>query len=301
MKIDDLALFVEVADQLSFTEAANNLDLPQSTVSRKIKQIEDSLESRLFERTSRQIFLTQQGHQFYKHSKAIVDEFRLAQDNLTDFQSEPSGEINLYMPAFFSELLAKEFFDIFMRTFPRIRINCKALMPNLIEQISDADLFFYLSPPKNSNMIARRLFTCSRRFYASPEYLKVHGFPEHPKDLENFDCLCFDDRLTDPSCWQYVEDGVIHHVEVASTFSSQSLKTTLEMALKGHGICYTPQFLANPFVREEKLICLFNGKYAFEQPYYVIYHSRSHMPKKTRVFLDMLTQYVEQKYNLFEF
>lgn len=301
MKIDDLALFVEVADQLSFTEAANNLDLPQSTVSRKIKQIEDALQSRLFERTSRQIFLTQQGHQFYKHSKAIVDEFNLAQDNLTDFQSEPSGEINLYMPAFFAELLAHEFFDIFMRTFPKIRINCKALMPNLIEQTSDADLFFYLTPPKNSHMIARRLFSCSRRFYATPDYLERAGTPEHPQQLVDFNCLRFDNRITDPSCWQYMEDGLIHCVEVDGTFSSQSVKVTLEMALKGQGICYSPQFLANPYVRDGKLVCLFEGKYSFEQPYYVIYHSRNHMPKKNRVFIDMLTQYVEQKYNLFEF
>lgn len=300
MKIDDLALFVEVADQLSFTEAANNLDLPQSTVSRKIKQIEDALQSRLFERTSRQIFLTQQGHQFYKHSKAIVDEFHLAQDNLTDFQSEPSGEINLYMPAFFSELLAQEFFDIFMRTFPEIRINCKALTPTQIEQTSDADLFFYLTPPKNNSMIARRLFSFSRRFYATQDFLTRFGAPEHPSHLPKFNCLRFDSRITDPSCWQYVEDDLVHCVNVDGSFSSQSIKVTLELALKDHGICYIPQFMANQSVRNGKLVCLFDGKYSFEQPYYVMYHSRNHMPKKTRVFLDMLIQYADQKPDLFE-
>ena len=301
MKIDDLALFVEVADQLSFTDAANNLDLPQSTVSRKIKQIEDALQSRLFERTSRQIFLTQQGHQFYKHSKAIVDEFRLAQDNLTDFQSEPSGVINLYMPGFFSELLAQEFFDIFMRTFPKIRINVKTLAPTQIEQTSDADLFFYLTPPKNSGMVARRLFSFSRRFYSAPEYLANAGAPEHPSQLSEHNCLRFDSCITDQACWYYVDKGEIHCIDVDGSFTSESIKNTVKMALKGHGVCFAPQFLANKYVREGKLVCLFDGKYSYEQPYYVMYHSRNHMPKKTRVFLDMLIQYAEQKHNLFEF
>ncbi|GAL04034.1 transcriptional regulator LysR family [Photobacterium aphoticum] len=172
MKIDDLALFVEVADQLSFTEAANNLDLPQSTVSRKIKQLEDQLQARLFERTSRQIFLTEQGRQFYAHCQSIVQEFQLAQDNLSDFQSAPSGDIHLCMPTFFSEVLSKEFFGIFMRTFPDIRIHIKTLSPTQIEQTCDADLFFYVEMPKNSGMVARRLFTFSRRFYAAPSYLE---------------------------------------------------------------------------------------------------------------------------------
>lgn len=301
MKIDDLALFVEVADQLSFTEAANNLDLPQSTVSRKIKQIEDTLQSRLFERTSRQIFLTQQGHQFYKHSKAIVEEFRHAQDNLTDFQSEPSGEIHLCMPGFFCEVLSKEFFDDFMRTFPKIRIHIKTLSPTQIEQTNDADLFFYIQPPKNSGMVARRLYTFSRRFYASPDYLAAHGIPNHPLDLVHHNCLRFDSRLVDPSCWHYSEGNDVHCVEVDGTFISESIRSTMQLAAKGHGICYTPQSLTNTLVREGKLICLFDGKYSFEQPYYVMYHSRHHMPKRVRVFLDMLTQYVEQKHDLFDF
>ncbi|MGF1686569.1 LysR family transcriptional regulator [Photobacterium japonica] len=301
MKIDDLALFVEVADQLSFTEAANTLDLPQSTVSRKIKQLEDQLQARLFERTSRQIFLTQQGRQFYHHSKAIVEEFHLAQDNLSDFQSAPSGDIHLCMPTFFSEVLSKEFFDIFMRTFPDIRIHIKTLSPTQIEQTSDADLFFYVEMPKNSGMVARRLFTFSRRFYAAPSYLEKHGTPTHPSELVHYNCLRFDTRLADPSCWLYVEGNDVHCVDVDGTFMSESIRSTMQLAVQGHGICYTPQFLTNAMVREGKLVCLFDGKYSFEQPYYVMYHSRHHMPKKIRVFLDMLTQYAEQKYDLFEF
>ncbi|KLV03847.1 LysR family transcriptional regulator [Photobacterium aquae] len=301
MKIDDLALFVEVADQLSFTDAANTLDLPQSTVSRKIKQIEETLQARLFERTSRQIFLTQQGHQFYQHSKAIVDEFRLAQDNLSDFQSAPSGDIHLCMPAFFSEVLSKEFFDIFLRTFPDIRIRIKILSPTQIEQTSDADLFFYLEPPQNSCMVARRLFTFSRRFYAAPSYLDKYGVPSHPSELIHHNCLRFDSRLVDPSCWYYFEGNNIHCVEVEGCFMSESIRSTMQLAAQGHGICYTPQFLTNGMVRDGQLICLFDGKYSFEQPYYVMYHSRHHMPKRVRVFLDMLTQYAEQKYDLFEF
>ncbi|MGF1724388.1 LysR family transcriptional regulator [Photobacterium nomapromontoriensis] len=301
MKIDDLALFVKVADQLSFTEAANNLDLPQSTVSRKIKQIEDALQSRLFERTSRQIFLTQQGHQFYKHCKAIVDEFHLAQENLTDFQSAPSGDLHLCMPTFFSEALSKEFFDDFMRSFPKIRIHIKTLSPTLIEQTSDADLFFYIEPPRNSGMVARRLFTFSRRFYAAPSYLKKYGTPNHPRYLIHHNCLRFDSRLVDASYWHYIENNEVHCVEVDGSFISESIRSTMQLAEKGNGICYTPQFLTNPLVREGKLICLFDGKYSFEQPYYVMYHSRHHMPKKIHVFLDMLTQYVEQKYDLFDF
>ena len=299
MKIEDLALFVHVAGHLSFSDAANELDLPQSSVSRKIRQMEDNLQVRLFERTSREIYLTEQGKQFYNDSKEIVDKFNCATDNLVNYQNEPQGTLTVCLLPFMAEMLSKEFFGFFMKTFPKINLVYTALKPEHLEHSFDVDLMFYIHPPKDQSMIARRIMTGTRRFYASPDYLAKQGTPEHPSELSDHNCLRFDTKVYPVDEWLYLDEGRLEAVSVNGSFTSDSINLTLELATQGQGICWVPQFLANKAVRDGHLVCLFEGKYAFEQPFYVIYRSRRHMPKKMKVFLDMLTQYIEQRYNVF--
>ena len=299
MKIEDLKLFVLVAKHLSFTDAANELDLPQSSVSRKIKQIEDTLQVRLFERTSRKIFLTEQGARFYQHCKDIVEEFECATGSLVEHQKEPEGTLTVCMVPFMAELLSKEFLGFFMKTFPKINLVYKALNPKDLEDCCDADLMLYIHPPKDQTMIARRIMTFSRRFYASPEYLRQHGTPEHPSTLSQHNCLRFDTKVHPVDEWLYHDNHTLQSVTVNGTFTSDSINLTKDFAVQGQGICWLPQFFANQDVRDGNLVCLFDGKYSIEQPYYVIYHSRRYMQRKIQVFLDMLTQYMEQKYNVF--
>ncbi|MDD1783486.1 LysR family transcriptional regulator [Enterovibrio sp. ZSDZ35] len=299
MKIEDLFLFVQVADQLSFTGAANVLDLPQSTVSRKIKQMEDVLEVRLFERTCREIFLTEPGKQFYLHSKKIVEEYENAKSFLTEYSEEPSGDITLHCMPYFTRLLSDDFFPKFMKSFPNIRITTRSFEPSKMEQLQDGDLIFYLFPPRDPNMVARRIFTISRRFYASPEYLLQHGEPKHPSELEKHNCLRFDSRILPADVWQYSDGNELCSVKVSGSFTCDSIKATFDLSVRGVGVCWVPQTMADKMVREKKLVCLFGGKYGMEQPYYVIYHSRNYLPKKTKVFLEMLTKHMEGNKQIF--
>jgi len=295
MKIEDLELFVHVTEHMSFTEAANELDLPQSSVSRKIKQMEDSLQARLFERTSRQIYLTEQGEQFYNHCKEIIEGFNFATESLADYQNEPQGTLTVCMTPLMAEQLTREFFALFMKTFPKVNLVYKALNPEHLEHSFDTDLMFYIYPPKNQNMIARRLTTFSRRFYASPDYLAKHGIPEHPSALSEHNCLKFDNKVLPIDEWFYLEGQTVETIPVTGSFTSDSINLTLELAIQGQGVCWAPQILANKEVREGNLICLFDGKYGFEHPFYVVYHSRRYMPKKMKVFIDMFSQYITKQ------
>lgn len=299
MKIDDLVLFVEVAEQLSFTGAANTYDLPQSTVSRKIKHIEDALGVRLFERTCRDIFLTEPGKYFYQHCKKIVTEFGEAKAFIGDYASTLEGEVTIYCLPSFAKFLARDFLSVFIKKFPHINIVAKSFEPDFIEQTQEGDLIFYLIPAKDPNIEVRRLFTVYRRFYASPDYLREHGIPLHPSDLARHTCLRFDTRIEPVDQWSYVENEEVRSVKVHGGVTSDSIDITCDLALKDLGVCWIPQTMADKHVREGRLVCLFDGKYALEQPYYVMYRSRNHMPQRVKVFLDMLTQYIDQHYNSF--
>jgi len=193
------------------------------------------------------------------------------------------------MPAFIALLLSKDFFDFFMKTFPKINLVFKTLKPGHIESSFDADLMLYISPPKDQSMIARRITTTCRRFYASPDYLAKHGIPEHPSALRDHNCL----KVDPEDEWLYFEGKTLETIPVTGSFTCDFVSLTMKLAIQGQGVCWVPQLMANKEVREGNLVCLFNGKYAFEQPFYVIYHSRRHMPKKIKVFIDMLIQYFE--------
>ena len=292
MKIEDLELFIHVIEHMSFTEAAYELNLPQSSVSRKIKQMEDNLQVRLIERTSRKINLTEQGEQFYNHCKGIIEEFNYATESLADYQNEPQGTLTVCMSPLMAEQLTKEFFSLFINAFPKVNLVYKALNPEHLENSFDADVMFYIYPPKNQNMVARRIATFSRRFYASPDYLAKHGIPEHPSALSEHNCLKFDNKVLPVDEWLFIEGQSVESVPVTGSFTSDSINFTLELAIQGQGVCWAPQALANKEVRKGNLICLFDGKYGFEHPYYVVYHSRKYMPKKVKVFIDMLSQYI---------
>lgn len=300
MKLEDIELFIHVADHMSFTDAANELELTQPSVSRKIKQLEDELKVRLFERTSRKICLTEQGMQFYKHCKVILDELSSAKETLADYQNEPSGTLTICISPWFADLLSKKFFSAFMKAFPKIKLVYKAFRPEDLDHELECDLMFYIHPPKDKGMIARRILTCARRFYASPAYLEKYGHPAHPSELSNHNCLVFDSKIHPTDEYLYLENGHLKSVKIDGSLVSDSVNLTMDLSLQGHGVCWVPQQFADNEVRKGNLVCLFEGKYGTEQSYYVIYNSRRYMPKKIKVFLDMLIQYMEQTYNIFD-
>src|SRR6185369_17611024 len=186
-KLSGIAMFVQVAETRSFTEAGRQLGVSASAVGKAIARMEQRLQVRLFHRSTRSITLTAEGMLFLERCRRILSEVDAAESELSGLAGNPRGRLrvgtpqlgNLMMPAF----------DGFMAQYPEIEldIDMSDRMVDVIEEGFDAVI--RTGEQTDSRLAARRLGACPHVLVASPRYLKRHGTPQVPRDLEQHFCL----------------------------------------------------------------------------------------------------------------
>ncbi len=187
--LKNMHLFVEVAKAKSFRRAADVLGMPNSTVSRRISELERDVGLRLFNRTTRQVDLTDVGHAYFDSCERIINEAQTAHQALIDMHSKPSGVIRMSMPVDFSIVFLCPLLADFAAKYPEIRFELD-IAPASADVVGDeVDVSIRMREPKELNVIAKRLATLHSELYASPAYLKSKGVPRMPQDLLNHKCL----------------------------------------------------------------------------------------------------------------
>ena len=187
--LKNMHLFVEVAKAKSFRRAADVLGMPNSTVSRRISELERDVGLRLFNRTTRQVDLTDVGRGYFDCCERIINEAQTAHQALIDMHAKPSGVIRVSMPVDFSIVFITQLLADFGLLYPDIRFGLD-LNPASADVVGDAvDVSIRMREPTEQNVIAKRLATLQTELYASPAYLKSKGVPRMPQDLLNHTCL----------------------------------------------------------------------------------------------------------------
>ncbi|NDJ57447.1 LysR family transcriptional regulator [Enterobacteriaceae bacterium 4M9] len=187
--LNDMALFVEVVRAKGFRRAAQALDMPGSTLSRRISQLERAIGLRLLHRTTRKIELTEAGQIYFERCQRIVDEARLAHEQLGEMLTQPTGTVRISLPVDFAVTWLAQPLVEFAARYPAIDFSLD-LTPRQISLISDPfDLAVRIGEPEDSQLIARPLITFTPQLYASPGYLARAGEPQSPAELEHHTCL----------------------------------------------------------------------------------------------------------------
>ncbi|KAB7665504.1 LysR family transcriptional regulator [Plesiomonas shigelloides] len=293
-KLDDMILFVRVAEKLSFSRVAEEMDIPQPTVSRRIRQFEDQLRQRLFERTTRQIQLTEIGAGVLQHCYAVLNEIKELENFIDHSQQEVSGELVIASSARVGTQLANFFLSDFLARYPGIRIVLKNVQVQDGYSDFEGDILLCQHKPNNGNLIAQRLVTGRRSFYAAPSYLEKYGVPQSPEDFDQHQFVMLDDGLLPPDVVRYsLPDGQIIEKKIQGSLTFSHIEHAYGMALQGHGIIWSPYVLALRDVQEGNLVNLFEGQYGLELPFYAVYRSRRNQPSKIRCFIDMLRERFE--------
>ncbi|RWK44242.1 LysR family transcriptional regulator [Mesorhizobium sp.] len=188
--LNDMALFVEVARARSFRKAAEALGMPNSTLSRRISALEKAIGLRLLHRTTRKIELTEAGQLYYERSKRIVDEARLAHEQLGAMVEQPSGVLRVSLPVDFATLYLTPIIGDFARHYPGITFEFD-LTPRRVDLVAEPfDVAIRIGKLEDSSLIARLIGRHSRHLYASPGYLEASGEPATPAELAERECIC---------------------------------------------------------------------------------------------------------------
>ncbi|WP_263866297.1 LysR family transcriptional regulator [Thalassolituus oleivorans] len=182
--LNEMAIFVHVVEAGSFTGAAKNLGLPKSTVSRKITQLEERLGVRLIQRTTRSLRLTDTGSAYYNHCARILGEIEEANIAVTQMQSTPTGTLRITAPVLFGSTVLSGLIADFMDDHPQVQIDL-VLTDQRLDLVQDGiDVAFRVGQLEDSSLIGRHLGDARAILCASPEYVKKHGAPKHPSELQ---------------------------------------------------------------------------------------------------------------------
>ena len=295
LKVVDLQLFIAIVDSASMTVAAEHLQTTTSTLSRRLKNLEDTLGARLLERTTRRHHLTEAGKLFYQHCQLVLDNWEHVGQQINAQQDTLDGRISIYAPQGLFLHFIQELVVGFSKQYPKLRLQFVSgvAKPHLLKD--NIDIMIHVDQPADSSFVARKINLVSTSYYASPEYLEKQGRPTHPSEMKHHDCILevMSNRIPQP--WSFTEGDVTTSIDVVDRFSADSIDLCRGLAEQGLGIALLPNFITKESVAAGKLVQLFDGRYGIKHNLYAIYASRHFVPRKTKAFLDFLIDHMPKK------
>ncbi|EGM68826.1 transcriptional regulator, LysR family [Shewanella sp. HN-41] len=289
MKTEDLALFHRIAETGSLIEAADLLNLPKSTVSRRLQALEDELNIKLFHRQSRSMTLTSAGSHFYQRSQNILAQLDETLFEMTNDNAEISGHLRIQMfPIHSMNVLMRAIFR-FMDLHPKLTIELISSAESVDMVKNNLDVSFVVEPALDTlDLVVRPVFTTDLRFYASPKYLAKHGTPKTPQEIESHNVSLF--RLSNGKIFNELWIGAEQEVRVRGNFCTNSVEVAVEFALQGRGIVYAPAEVVVDFVEAGELVSLLPEIEAHQGECYLVYPSRRYVSLASRRFIDFIMQ-----------
>ncbi len=290
--LNDMALFVEVVKARGFRNAADAVGMPNSTVSRRISGLEKAIGLRLLHRTTRKIELTEAGLIYFERCKRIVDEARLAHEQLGEMLAQPSGVLRAALPVDFANIYLAPLIAEFARRYPGITFDFD-LSPRVVDLVSEPfDVAIRMGKPADSNLIARQLANLSCYLYASPHYLEQSGEPNHPSDLAHHECLGFPMPKAIWTLHKTDQSTEAIDVTVSSRFQLNSVGLIRRLASLDMGIVVLPEKIVAEDLTQGRLRRILPDWEGPPTPVYAMTETRL-LPAKTQRFIEFLRERIE--------
>lgn len=287
--LNDMALFVEVVKARSFRRAAEAIGMPNSTLSRRISGLEKMIGLRLLHRTTRKIEPTEAGQIYFERCKRIVDEARLAHEQLGEMLAQPSGLLRVSLPVDFAIAFLAPHIADFCRHFPGIRFEFD-LTPRRVDLVTEPfDVAIRMGELPDSTLISRRLAELPRYLYASPRYLELSGEPSAPADLAKHECLCF----PKDSAWTLHDGAQTVEIAVDGRFRLNSIGMIRRMATLDLGIAMLAQEVVAEDLADGRLRRVLPDWRATPISVHAVTEARL-LPAKTQRFIEFLRECLEQ-------
>ncbi|QSX40013.1 LysR family transcriptional regulator [Shewanella cyperi] len=294
-----IELFCLCVQSGSFSAAAVKAGLTPPAVSRAIARLEQHLGAKLFARTTRRFSLTDAGQRYYHHCRLALAQLGEAERELAGEQQTPSGTVRISIPTPLGQLRVLPSLPLFQARYPEVQLEVQLSNRN-VDFIADGfDLAIRVRTPPESELIARPLGIGTLVVVAAPGYLERCGIPESPADLAGHDCIQFLlPSSGQPVPWRFVQGG--KEVEIATRGSisiTDDLLGCVTLARHGAGLLQTYRFLVEDDLACGNLLEVLPGFAGAGRPMSLLYPRNTHLPLRTRVFIDFLMEQVAGSFN----
>lgn len=285
MDLNEIVVFLKVAQLQSFTRAAENLGIPKSTVSTKVSQLEKRLGVTLIHRTTRKISLTQIGKQFYDRCSESVQNLKSAEEEITFSKSAPTGKIKISAPVFLGAYFLPNIIADFKNDYPNVDIEL-FLTDRSVDLIGEnVDLAIRSGQLQDSALIAKKIGVTHFSLFASPTYLKKYGKISHPKDLKFHKCIQFTPIGRDKWVLINPEAKQTFTIPLKSEFLVDDIATIKELVLRNQGIALLPAFSCIEDVKNKNLISVLHPWRTDIRPIHFVYPSAKFQLPKLKQFI----------------
>lgn len=284
--LNDIELFVEVARSQNFTRAGESLNMPASTVSRRLSRLEKSIGVRLLNRSTRKVALTPAGATYFERCQPIVEQARIAHEMLVENAQEPRGRLRVSLPSSLALSFLQTALREFSSRYPEIECEYDLSVRKIDLQADGYDVVIRASQLADSGIVSHRLGALLLGLYASPAYLRVHGAPQTPEALADHECLRTSTSRDDSNWTLYSAEGVQRRVRVHGRMAMNHVLMLRHMAEMDAGI--VPLSVRDRHVSARLVRIL--PQWTFEPiPLVVLFPSRL-LPARTRAFIDFLSE-----------
>lgn len=285
-KFNCITLFCHVARLGSFTRTANELNMTQGAVSKKIAWLENELGFMLFHRTSRKISLTSCGEEYLSYCLGLIEQMTQTELRLKNELSKVVGHLEISAPSAFATQKLAEPIGKFLSLYPDVTVNI-SVNDKLVDLYNDdIDIAIRASHLKDSGLKAKKLLEHELCYFASPVYLKRYGTPIKSRDIKEHSCITY--SLSNPSnIWLLNNEKCV----VKEIISSDSPEMIVKMALLDQGIAAMPKWMVQDYFENQELIEIYPDLQKRSLPMYAVYKSSDYLPFRIRAFIDFLTDY----------
>ncbi|RVJ29469.1 LysR substrate-binding domain-containing protein [Sinorhizobium medicae] len=257
--LNDFTFFVHVVDHHGFAPAARALNVPKSTLSKRVAELERNLGVRLINRTSRHFAVTETGKDFYRHAAAMMIEAEAAENVVRGRLAEPNGTVRITASVPTVQLSLAPILPQLALAYPKLRVTLHATdrFVDIIQEGFDLAVRDHFAPLPDSGLVQRRVGTQAKLIVASPLYLHRNGTPERPEDLDRHDGLLT--SLASEGWMMERADGSTVSVSPKPRFVADESRVLREAALAGLGITTLPGKLCQQEIESGTLIRILPG------------------------------------------
>jgi DNA-binding transcriptional LysR family regulator len=275
--------FVRIVEQGSLTAAARTLRSSLPAVVRTLAALEDHLQVRLVNRTTRRMSLTDEGKIYLERCRAILAEVEESETAVTSRLREPTGTLTVTAPVLFGQHYVAPAATRFVQRHGKVR--CKLLFSDQIVDLLERaiDVGIRIGHLADSSLVAHRVTRISRVVVASPGYLRARGLPRHPRELSRANCICFPGPAGSP--WAFRDGGRELTVPVSGNLELNHAAPAAEACAAGLGFGRFLSYQVMPYVTQDRLRIVLPEFQVPPLPLSIVYPHASLLPSRTRLFV----------------
>ena len=282
-----MEVFVRIVETGSFSAVAREMGMTQPTVSKQLTALERKLKTRLLNRSTRQLSLTEAGSAYYESSKRIIDTVHEAEGNLGVLQSQLTGVLRVNTSIGLGQAYLGPLLLQFQKNHPGLSLDI-SYADRFVDLVEEGiDVAIRIGKLNDSTLAARRIGSSMRTVIATPAYLKQHGAPKVPQDLVNHNCLLYA-YLSTGNEWTFNSPGGEIRVKVSGNFRANNGEAIRQAVFDNLGIAVSPDWLILRELEEGRLVSILPEYAPPPAEINAVYPSARHVSAKVRAFTEFV-------------